>query len=213
MLKKLIITIYLITSIITLGQTTDKLQSHIMTKTWKNLLNFEEVTIIQVLPDAIRIRHKSGFATIPIASIPADIQKLLDMSSKKADLYLEQKNKTKLQIELLNKEFIKIERSKIIQIVKDGVILEITAAWDGTWHQGDQLKYLDKNGPDPVFVKFDVKFEDKLVFVRCDTTGLTDGSTYSGVVYNKGTFSYINTLNSLKTISAYTTYKEDIIKN
>ena len=208
-------------------------------KKYEKLLNFEGVTVREVQKDSIRIMHKAGFTTIPIEDLPQDIREELGMSMDGVEEHRERaaaeqvEQARKARIVAANKKvlaaaYLHIEYAKVFQVVDGGVLADVTSTWDGTYKEvpqyetktyrvGNSLSGYRTESREEFTGNKKVKntnaYNDWLIFVSCDTTGLVDGDKFAGDVWAVGTFSYTTAMGARKTIPKYTADPEEVIIN
>ena len=207
-------------------------------KKYDKLLDYEGVTVRKVEKGGIRIMHKSGFATIPIEDLPEEVREELGMSMEGVTEHREEiaaaraeaADKARIMAakkKILKNAYMHIEYASVFQVVNGGILARVSNTWDGTFKEvpiyrtesnrvGNALSGY-RNVRRKIFtgnkkVKNTYYRHDWLIFVRCDNSGLRDGSRFSGDVWDAGTYSYTTAIGGGKTIPRYTTNPEDITK-
>ncbi|MDB4458363.1 hypothetical protein N9133_03215 [Akkermansiaceae bacterium] len=203
-------------------------------KKYETLLDYEDVTVRKIEKDGIRIMHKNGVTKIPIEELPQEVREELGMSMEGIEEHRKQRAAAeaeaahraklmRLNKELLEASYMRIEQATVFQVVDGGVLAHVSVTWDGTHHEVPTYKTVrvgnSLSGYRNQKVKSGTKkfkntseYDDWLIYVSCDNSGLVDDSAFSGDVWQAGRYSYTTTTGRGKTISKYTTNPEDITK-
>ncbi|MEX1049310.1 MAG: hypothetical protein WED15_07265 [Akkermansiaceae bacterium] len=218
-----LLTIHLVTSV---HAEEDKMK-------FETLLDYKNVTVTKVEPDGIRIVHESGVAKIQIEKLPEEIRTQLGLSDDAAKEHREMlQEKREVALDFAKKQQALASKrliftGNVFQVTDGGLLLRNVAYTDGTKEE-KKVPYkvkiggptgLNPNARTTYETRYNSEwvlkvraFADWPIFVGCDTSGYVDGSTFSSVVYQHGTFSYTNVQGATKTIPSYTTNPKAVLE-
>jgi hypothetical protein len=180
----------------------------------------------------LRVMHETGVASLPIGSLPADLQTKLGYnanaaSAAEAASAAQQRQYAAAQVERerqmdtakkLDEAAITIE-GRVFQVLPDGVLLDSEVETIGTITQSQQVGTGNLLRPDEK--KTVVKERQgtvrkrlspgKYIFVMTKGT-FVDGSKYSGTIYPMGTHTFTTAIGAASTVAAFTDIPEAVMK-
>lgn len=185
---------------------------------------FKGVTVTSILPSEIRIMHESGAATVTFVNLPEAIKQQLGFDPKAAEAHRKEIAREELnsEVDRFRKEWIKENTlasvCTIRQVVSGGILIERGLVSDGSREKTTRTKRvavgkataLDGKNPGTVYR---TSTEDEwgtktwtipFSFVKCDTTNLVDGGSWSGSIISTEPYSYSTVLGASKTVPGYT---------
>lgn len=166
---------------------------------------FEAVTVKRVDPDGLLILHKEGAAKVLFTELPEDLRvkygydeakskafQTGQAASRQGAMAAEAERKAGEQRKQeLEKQAVKIQ-GKVIQVVKEGIILRVDP-WEGRTKGRPPLLM---GGADYIFVVGHSRLSGKV-----------DGDTIDVDAYPSGVFSYANTLGAARRLKQYQVIK------
>lgn len=157
---------------------------------------YADASVTSVLPDAIRITHDAGTATVKLADLSPELQKQFGYDPAKAAEFSRRqteadtlnRDRTKLRANLSRLEVL-VRASKlnvqlrILQVLEDGVLAQSSEVGSHDAVMGT-------------------------VFVVCNPTLHVDGSQVEATIYFAGTHSYTKVTGARATVTKYATSPE-----
>jgi hypothetical protein len=192
------------------------------------LLGFKNVEITKVEPDGIRVSHKDGVAKIKFEQLPFEFRKRFDFNEKSAERYREETKRQQEASARLHEVSAALQeasfglKGRILQVTDGGVLMiggeftlgrkvEKTVAEAVGRQLGTGTALSPESRTEYRFKTTWVQpssYRGETLFVVCDTTGLTAGGRFSGIVFPAGTYSYDSVGGDRKTVEQWTTFPD-----
>ncbi|MCW1923756.1 serine protease [Luteolibacter arcticus] len=194
------------------------------------LLTYEDVVILKMEPDGIRVMHKGGIAKIAFERLPPELVAEFGLNPEDAELH--RKNTTVAESEAATRQkgadFLKSRVTKlsgtILQVKEGGMLLSpaifttgktteikipYTIQEDGPTtlqpHRKPKLRkgYKTETVPETITVE--------AAWLSCDTKPYIDGMRFEKDVYTVGKFSYVGTDGAERTVPSFTTKSSELL--
>jgi hypothetical protein len=158
----------------------------------------------------VTIFHKTGVASVPVASLPPETQKKLGYDPVKAQAAIEQAVKARIEAERLRQQELskpipEMISGTVIQVEKNGLLIQPADTGLG-WHQVAELD--NRTGMTSYHPEPNEPIHHLPVFLTIDPTGYVDGQDVRLNGVPSGTVSYTGVDGAMHTVKHYAKFAE-----